>query len=206
MLPWPEAVTVGPGGTTMGSGAQTSRRSAIGTALAAVGLAGTGAIAKLGFGRGDSNNGYSESEAATPAAAAAPVMPTLYLSDYLTHTEGRSSGSQRKKGDQTLLRGMLKNEAGEQVGEVFASSITMPGPVAPGAPATPRMELQNLQLADGTIMAMGTVFAQDDIANTYTIIGGSGAYAAVRGGYTFDHNPSVASPSGQATITFSLMP
>lgn len=177
-----------------------SRRSVLGAALATVGLAGTGAAAR--FGTSVQRDDESDS---SRMAAGAPAMPTLYLDRYTTHTGDRARGAQRRKGDQTVMRGTLTTEAGDRVGEIFTSAMTMPGPVEPDTPDTPRMEIQNLQLNDGAIMGMGTVFAQSDIPNTYTVVGGSGRYAGARGGYTFDDNPSVASPQGRATITFSLV-
>lgn len=172
---------------------RSSRRSLIGAALAATGLAGTGFASRLG---------------ASPAETASEdnvTIPTLHLDHYAVHTGERGRGAQRKKGDQTVLRGTLSTASGEPVGEVFASALTMPGPVEPGAPQTARLEIQNFHLTDGTIVGMGTAFAQADVPNVYTIVGGSGRYAGVRGAYTFVDNPSVASPEGQATITFNVI-
>jgi hypothetical protein len=186
----------------MASILRASRRSVLGTALAAAGIAGSGLAAKLG-GRADDAPVGSDEDVVT--AVRASPLPTLYLDRYAVHTSDRVRGAQRKKGDQTLLRGTLTNDVGERVGEVFASALTMPGPLDAGAPHTPRLEIQNFHLADGTILGMGTTFAQADLPNVYTIIGGSGRYAGVRGGYTFDHNPSVASPEQRAAIRFDVV-
>lgn len=132
-------------------------------------------------------------------------MPPLYLERYSMHTGEGGRGAQRKRGDQTVLRGMLTTADGERFGEVFASALTMPGPVDADSPHTSRLEIQNFHLRDGTILGMGTAFAQVEVPNLYTIIGGSGKYAGARGGYTFHHNPSVAAPEGQAAITFDLV-
>lgn len=172
-----------------------SRRSVLTAFLAATGAAGSGVASKLG----DSETTPADSE-----AGGGVTVPTLFLDRYSTHTAGRGRG-QRTRGDQTVLRGTLTTEDGDRFGEVFASALTMPGPIDADAPQTARMEVQNLQMHDGTILGMGTTFAHVDVPNLYTIIGGSGRYAGVRGGYTFDHNPSVARPDGQATIKFDLV-
>lgn len=175
-----------------------SRRSMLATVLAATGFAGSGYAAKLGA--ADSGS------PAPPAGDDGDVgLPTLYLDRYSMRTGDRSRGVQRERGDQTVLRGTLTTEAGDRFGEVFASALTMPGPIDPDTPQTSRLEIQNFQLHDGTILGMGTTFAQVDVPNVYTVIGGSGRYAGARGGYTFDHNPSVAAPEGQAAIRFDLV-
>jgi len=175
-----------------------SRRSVLTTVLAATGLAGSGVASKLGTdGSGSGSSPADDDEAVG--------VPTLYLDHYSMHTGDRSRGAQRKQGDQTVLRGTLTTADGDRFGEVFASALTMPGPVEHDTPQTSRLEIQNFQLRDGTILGMGTAFAQIDVPNVYTIIGGSGRYAGVRGGYTFDHNPSVATPEEQAAIRFDLV-
>lgn len=161
-----------------------TRRSLFGAALAATGA---GIVARFG----------------DAAAAATPAMPPLYLDRYATAT-GDKRG-QRHRGDQTVLRGALRTADGDDAGEIFASALTMPGPVSDDAPRTARMEIHNLHLRDGTLIAMGTTFARDDVANVYTVIGGTGRYATARGAYTFDDNPNVARPEGTATITFDLV-
>jgi hypothetical protein len=65
------------------------------------------------------------------------------------------------------------------------------------------METQVLRLEDGTITAVGVVFAAVDVANVYTIVGGTGRYAGARGSYSFDNNPNVARPQGRAAINFN---
>lgn len=175
----------------MAFGRRSSRRSVLGGALAVTGLAGSGVAAGRVVDRG-----------AAPGASAAVPMPALFLEHYTVSTANRGRGAQRKQGDQTLLRGTLTTEEGRRVGEIFVSSLTMPGPVHADSPHTPRMEIHNLWLHDGSILAMGTAFAQADVPNVYTIVGGSGRYADVRGAYRFDNNPSVANPSGRAAIRF----
>lgn len=167
----------------MSSTGRPTRRSLFGAALAATGA---GLMSRFG-----------------DAAAAPPVVQTLYLDRYATAT-GDKRG-QRGRGDQTVLRGALRTAEGDDAGEIFASALTMPGPVTDGAPRTARMEIHNLQLRDGTLIAMGTTFAQEDVPNVYTVIGGTGRYATARGAYTFDDNPNVARPEGAATITFDLV-
>jgi hypothetical protein len=80
----------------------------------------------------------------------------------------------------------------------------MPGPLDDDSLRTPRMETQNLHLKDGTILAMGTVFAQTDVPNIYTVVGGTGAYAGARGTYRFDDNPLVARSDGKGVITLDV--
>ena len=182
----------------MASMMQASRRSILGAALAFAGVAGTGMATRLRGGEGSapSSSGGSRS---------APAIPTLYLDRYLVRTGERTRGAQRMRGDQTLLRGTLTTETGDQAGEIYSTAFTMPGPVDNESPRTSRMEFQNLHLADGTILGMGTTFASADIPNIYSVIGGSGRYAGARGAYTFDHNPSVASPEGRAAIRFDVV-
>lgn len=161
-----------------------SRRSLFGAALAATGA---GVVSRFGN--------------ASAAAVAAPSLPTLHLDRY-TFSSGDTS--RRGRGDQSVLRGVLRTADGEEVGEIFASALTMPGPVTDDSPRTARMEMHNIHLREGTLIGMGTTFARDDVPNVYTIIAGTGRYAAARGAYTFDDNPTVARPEGTATITFDL--
>jgi len=141
---------------------------------------------------------------ASRSARTDATLTALYLDAYKLHTAGRAPGAQRQKGDQTLLRGALLTGDGERIGELFASALTMPGPVDGDGPLTPRLEIQSFQLRDGTLMGMGTAFAQADVPNRYTIVGGSGRYAGLRGTYTFDNNPNVARADGRARLTFEL--
>lgn len=171
------------------------RRSILMGMLAATGLAGTGLVAKFVPSDGEDTSAVKE----VPEALPVGIAP-LFLDRYTAF----SGGANRKSGDQSLLRGTLRDDTGEVAGELFASSVTMPGPATEGMPKTARMEFQNLHLADGTIAAMGTVFAQADLPNVYTIFGGTGRYAALRGTYRFDENPGVARPLGQATIVFDV--
>lgn len=175
-----------------------SRRSLLGGALAIAGLVGSGLATKLQLADGPE----SETAVRTPGGGKSVAPRHLYLDRYTLHSSG--SGLERRKGDQTLLRGTLLSDDGEKVGELFASAITMPGPVDDDSPHTPRMEMQTLQLRDGTILAMGTVFAQDNIPNIYTVIGGTGNYARLRGSYTFDDNPNVARPVGRSALHFDM--
>jgi hypothetical protein len=138
----------------------------------------------------------------SPDPAPTVTVKSLFLDRYAV--VNGAHGVDRRSGDQTVLRGTLKDESGEFAGELFSSSITMPGPIGEGSSKTPRMEFQNLHLSDGTITAMGTVFAQVDIPNIYTIVGGTGRYANLRGTYRFDDNPNVARPIGRATIAFDV--
>jgi len=174
---------------------QASRRSVL-AALAVAGFAGTGMVARM--------RGRDESPSSSSSSSSADPIPTLYLDRYSLHTGERTRGAQRVRGDQTLLRGTLTTERGEHVGEIYSTAFTMPGPVDDQSPRTSRMEFQNLHLADGTILGMGTAFASVDIPNIYSVIGGSGRYTGARGAYTFDHNPSVASPQGRAAIHFDV--
>jgi hypothetical protein len=169
--------------------------------FAITGVVGTGLAARLGpFGAAASSTAPGDGGNETAALASAG----LYLDTYILHTANRGHGVERQKGDHSLLRGTLLTPSGEKAGELFASAITMPGPVDIDSPHTPRMEIQNLQLSDGTILAMGTVFAQSDIPNVYTVVGGTGRYARLHGTYTFDDNPNVARPNGRAVITFDF--
>lgn len=174
----------------------TSRRSVLGAAFAAVGVAGTGLAAKLGH--------AADSDSATEQDPDPPTVPTLFLDRYALHVGASGRGSQRAKGDQTLLRGTLVDASGTRVGEVFASAVTMPGAADVESRGTSRMEVQHLELADGAIVATGIAFAHSDVPNVYTVVGGSGRYVGVRGSYTFDHDPTVTRPVGTASITFDL--
>ena len=184
----------------MTSSKRPSRRTLLGGILAATGLAGTGIAAKLISPVG--NDGSSPGEEQVLPGSRLAVSRTRFLDKYTVHTAG--SPAERHKGDQSLLRGTLITTAGERAGELFASAVTMPGPIDEHSARTPRMETQNLHLGDGTILAMGTVFAQADIPNIYTVVGGTGSYAGARGTCQFDDNPLVARPEGRSTIVLNL--
>lgn len=184
----------------MTSSKRPSRRALLGGFLAATGLAGTGLAAKLvPLAEGDRSS--RDAEAATPGTRAV-LSTTYFLDQYTVH--GGGTATERRKGDQSLLRGTLITATGERVGELFASAVTMPGPIDGLAARTARMETQDLHLNDGTILAMGTVFARADIPNIYTVVGGTGRYAGAAGTFRFDHNPLVARPDGRATIALDL--
>lgn len=177
-------------------------------AVATTGLAGSIVALRFGVFTGGepeaAPNTAAVADRAAPGGVESPILTALYLDGYKLHTAGRGAGAQREKGDQTLLRGALTAPDGSPAGELFASALTMPGPVIPDAPQTSRLEMQNLQLRDGTLIGMGAVYAQDDLPNRYTIIGGSGRYAGLRGTYLFENNPSVARAEGRARLTFEL--
>ena len=183
----------------MTSSKRPSRRTLLGGLLAAAGLAGTGFATKLVPSEDSGNSNLPEAK--SPGGTRF-VSSTYFVDQYTLHTPGR--GPERHKGDQSLLRGTLLTADGERAGELFASAVTMPGPIDDRAGRTPRMETQNLNLNDGTIVAIGTVFAQADIPNIYTVVGGTGSYTGARGTYQFDHNPLVARPEGRAAIVLNL--
>ena len=184
----------------MTSSKKPSRRALLGGFLAATGLAGTGLAARfVPLTPGDGSS--ADREPGTPGTRAVHSA-TYFLDQYTVH--GAGTAGERHKGDQSLLRGTLITAAGDRAGELFASAVTMPGPVDQDSARTPRMETQNIHLSDGTILAMGTVFARADIPNIYTVVGGTGRYAGATGTYRFDDNPLVARRDGRATIILDL--
>ncbi len=162
-----------------------SRRTLLGGLLAATGLAGSGLAAK--FAPWASTDDDPSATAATPRAPER-FSETLYLDQYKLYSGGR--GPERQKGDQSLLRGTLLTASGERAGELFATAVTMPGPVDTGSPHTARMEVQNLHLHDGTILAMGTVFGPSNIPNVYAVIGGTGRYTVLAGATSLTKTPT----------------
>src|SRR5438552_2378808 len=102
-------------------------------------------------------------------------------------SEEAESGTTRK----SLLRrglllaggcgGTLTDGAGrKKVGEFYSAQFATLAPFGANAFAAGALEMHTFNLADGTILGMGSHF---DGNGTYAIVGGTGRYHAARGSY-----------------------
>lgn len=139
--------------------------------------------------------GTAQAQAKTTQAAQMPETIEL------TATQLRSLGRSQVTGagDPVSLHGVLVADSGA-TGELVAHGTALARPDRTFArPAS--MQTQLFTLADGTITGMGTVDAQG--TGAFTITGGTGAYAHVRGSYTSTQHPN-HTRGGSGRFAFTL--
>lgn len=92
----------------------------------------------------------------------------------------------------------------EKAGEFYASSFQFGAPFGQGQFAANAMELHHFNLADGTIVGMGTVGGFHDTQSVHAIIGGTGRYDGAAGSYVARQSPLDLGGDGSADFTFTM--
>lgn len=92
----------------------------------------------------------------------------------------------------------------DKAGEFYASSFQFGAPFGDGQFAANAMEMHHFNLADGTIVGMGTVGGFHDTQSVHAIIGGTGRYEGAAGSYLARQNPLDLGGDGSAEFTFTM--
>jgi hypothetical protein len=172
---------------------QTARRGLVGRgALLLAGALGLGAAASSNAGRGLADQ------------AASAAGSTLRLSGRQWHlvSQDRSPGQPPAQGDRLTMFGELLDEAGgRKVGEFYAACFCTGSPFGTSPVAAANVEMHTLNLVDGSIVAMGSASAGENI---YAIVGGTGKYAGASGSYVARQRPIELGGDGTADFVVTL--
>ena len=181
----------------MEEGVRTTRRSVLRHGLMGLGaLAGIAGLAGLAE---RAREGAGRLPAQEPAA-------TLRLSgsDWHLTAPGLRRGDLPRRGDQVSVSGVLRLATGdEEAGTFFSSVVHLDAPTGHGPYATARLETHTFQLAEGTLVGIGT--ATGDGEEVFSIVGGTGRFLGVTGSYTARQSPLETGGDGTAefNLTFS---
>jgi hypothetical protein len=170
----------------------TARRGLLGRgALLVAGALGLGAVAR----------GEGARELAAPAAEAGRSVQRLAGRSWHLVSD-RRPGEVPAQGDRLTMYGELFDEAGgRKLGEFYAACFCTGAPFGMGPVAAANVEMHTLNLADGSIMAMGTATAGE---NVYAIVGGTGKYAGATGSYVARQRPFELGGDGTADFVLTL--
>ena len=172
---------------------QTARRGLVGRgALLLAGALGLGAAASSDGGRGLARSAATAGEA------------TLRLTGRQWHlvSQDRPAGVPPTQGDRLTMFGELLDAAGDRkVGEFYAACFCTGSPFGSSPVAAANVEMHTLNLIDGTIVAMGSASAGE---NVYAIVGGTGKYAGASGSYVARQRPIELGGDGTAEFVVTL--
>ncbi len=132
---------------------------------------------------------------------------TLYGRHWHLFSQNRKRGELLNRGDQIAAYGELfKSTRGAKVGEFYSSGLHLRAPFGPGPFAAANIEVHTFNLADGTILGMGSSMASQGGEDVYAVLTGTGRYAGVRGSYTARQRPQERGGDGTAEFNFILIP
>jgi hypothetical protein len=161
----------------------TTRRGALGRALAVVGgLVGLGAASAAG-------------------ASAASGTTLVLVGRWHSYSNGRRAGEPARKGDRLTFQGELHDRDGRHAGTLYAAGFALNGPGAAPS-AAERLELHTFVLEDGTIIGSGAAGAASEV---FAIIGGTGRYAGARGTYVAKQRRQELGGGGTAEFVLTLL-
>jgi hypothetical protein len=128
---------------------------------------------------------------------------TLYGRDWHMFAPDLRRGVVPEKGDRVATYGeLVADQAGEKVGEFYASCVVVNSPFGIGPLAAASLEMHTFNLADGTISGMGTALAGESV---FAIIGGTGRYLGARGSYVAHQQPVELGGDGTARFHLTLI-
>lgn len=161
-------------------------------------------LAGVALGYGATKVGFSSSgpARAAPATNPAETSLTLYASGLAIHGQGRRSGQPLTRGGHANVFGELTDRAGgKKVGEFYSAQFATLAPFGATPFAAGALETHTFNLADGTILGMGSHF---DGEGKYAVVGGTGRYHGVGGSYVASQRPLGLGGDGTAKFTFNL--
>lgn len=159
----------------------------------------------LGFGMANRDEAQAVAPAAGAGAAGAPTAMQLSGNHWHLSSLDRRKGELLGHGDRFAIYGeLLDAPAGNKIGEFYASGFHMAAPFGMGPVAATRIELHTFSPPGGTIMGMGLAAAGAGAESAYTVLGGTGKYAGVRGTYTACQRPQELGEDGTADFTLQL--
>lgn len=127
----------------------------------------------------------------------------LYGTEWHLAAPGLARGDLPKRGDVVSVSGILHSVPGEAPIGTFLSSVVhlnVPGGHGPYSPA--QLETHTFQLADGTLVGIGTTTAEGE--NAFSIVGGTGRFLGVTGSYFGRQSPLETGGDGTAEFTLTF--
>jgi len=117
----------------------------------------------------------------------------------------RARGILPQSGQRSSAFGELVSESHEKLGEFYATSFQFGAPFGPSDVAAGAMETHQFNLADGTIIGIGTVGDLHGSPSIHAIIGGTGRYEGASGSYTARQRPLELGGDGTADFDFNII-
>jgi hypothetical protein len=148
--------------------------------------------------------GAAEAARITPPEP--PTTTTFKLGgrNLTLRTVGRPAGLP-KVGDRFGVYGELLGADGVKVGEFYAAAFSMHAPYGDSPFGATSLEMHTFNLAEGSLVGMGTGQLVGDSAAVYAIVGGTGRYLGARGSYVTQQQPYGLGGDGTAEFTFTLL-
>ena len=116
----------------------------------------------------------------------------------------RRRGILPQPGERSASFGQLFSGPEDKAGEFYASSFAFGAPFGPGEMAAAAMEMHHFNLADGTLVGMGTLGGFHDVTSVHAIIGGTGRYEGASGSYLARQSPIELGGDGTAEFNFTI--
>jgi len=108
-------------------------------------------------------------------------------------------------GDQMVMYGeLLKEPQRTKVGEFYSSCLHIRSPFGPSLLAASNVEVHTFNLADGSLLGMGTPRQALGGEEVLAVLGGTGRYAGARGSYTARQRPQELGGDGTAEFSFTV--
>ena len=118
----------------------------------------------------------------------------------------RPRGILPQTGERSAVFGELLGEGDDtKVGEFYASSFQFGSPFGVSDVAAGAMEVHQLNLADGTLVGLGTLGDLQGGLSVHAIIGGTGRYEGASGSYTARQRPFELGGDGTADFELNVM-
>jgi hypothetical protein len=139
------------------------------------------------------------------ATAGGPLTMSLQGRNWQLTYPDRRRGVLPQPGERSASFGQLFTGAeGAKAGEFYASSFAFTAPFGPSETAAAAMEMHHFNLADGTIVGMGTINGFHDLTSVHAIIGGTGRYEGASGSYVARQSPIELGGDGTADFNFNI--
>lgn len=134
------------------------------------------------------------------------VTMSLHGGEWRLTYPDRRRGVPPAPGERSASFGQLFSgpDRSEKTGEFYASSFQFGAPFGQGEFAANAMEMHHFNLADGTIVGMGTVGSFHDTQSVHAIIGGTGRYEGAAGSYLARQSPLDLGGDGTAEFRFTM--
>jgi hypothetical protein len=121
--------------------------------------------------------------------------------NWLLQTPERKPGERLVAGERGTVYGELLDERGSPAGSFYGSRMAVQSELGGGNAADGSLEMHTFKLAGGTLLGIGSMIAGESI---FTITGGTGQYAGMRGTYVAQQRLRELGGDGTAEFTIDL--